>query len=161
MAIKLYSENKRLNGKKNPVTWVLVADAREAQIYVRGRNHDMLVPVGDTLKAKPIERETGRHALGRVYESKSATRHMVEPAVDIRQETRQRFMREVAEKLEASWEQHAFDRLVLIGPPKVIGNLRENLPDDVKETVIAEVGKELTHAPLQALSLYLANHHLL
>ncbi len=161
MAIKLYSEHKKLNGKKNPVTWVVVADAREAQIYVRGRPHDVLVPVGDPLAAEPVEREQGRHALGRVYESRSTARHMHEPHVDVREETRRRFMLEIGEKLETSWEQHAFDRLVLIGPPKVIGDLRRTLSDDMQRTVIAEVGKELTHAPLQALTLYLTNHGLL
>lgn len=161
MPLKLYPEHKKVKGKKNPVTWVLVADAREARICVRGRNHGLLIPVGGVLKAESVEREQGRHALGRVYESKGAARHMVEPTVDIKQETRQRFIHQVTEKLEEAWEHQAFDRLVLIGPPKVIGDLRKNMPDEVKQTVIAEVGKELTHAPLQALTLYLANHGLL
>lgn len=161
MPLKLYPEHKKLNGRRNPVNWVLVCDARHAQFYVRARNQAMLIPVGNALEATPIEREQGRHALGRVYESKGSARHMVEPTVDIRQETRRRFIQEVTEKLEEAWERQAFDRLVLIGPPKVIGDLRDQLSDEIKQTVIADVSKELTRAPLQALALYLGDNGLL
>lgn len=162
MPLKLYPEHKMLHGRNHPVTWVLVSDARQARIYVRARGDQaMLIPVGEALEAAPSRQEPGRHALGRVFESKSAARHMVEPHIGLKEETRQRFVQEVIGKLEIAWEQRAFDRLILIAPPKVLGDLRKELPDEIAQTVIAEVGKELTHAPLQALTLYLGNYGLL
>lgn len=162
MPLKLYPKHKKLNGRRPPVTWVVVADAKEARTYVRTRNHaPILIPVGNVLKATPVERETGRHALGRVFESKGSARHMAEPSIDIKQETRRRFAQEIAEKLEECWEQQSFDRLILIAPSKMIGDLRKGLANGVKHVIVAEIHKDLTRAPLQALAFYLGNHGLI
>jgi len=68
---------------------------------------------------------------------------------------------EIAGILEQAWECRSFERLVLIAVPKMLGDLRRHLSEDVRDTVVAEISRGLAHAPLQALSLYLAENDLL
>ena len=143
-----------------PLTWVLVADGRQAQIFTRHINpideELELQPVFPMpLKAKPVERETGRKIQPRIFQSVGKMRHALEPSVNIEHETVKRFMDEIAEKLGKAWEGKFFERLILIAPAPVIGELRKALPKEVWETVTLEIHKRLTHCDPKALSLYL------
>jgi len=48
-----------------------------------------------------------------------------------------------------------FDRLVVMAGPGFLGLLREALPDHVRESVAAEVPKDLVHEPLEAVKSHL------
>jgi protein required for attachment to host cells len=160
-----------------PVTWILVADGRQAEIYIRksverriplGSNglhrhyqeiHEPeLVPVGVRLHAESRdEYDASRRQLGRVFESATPARSIAEPRLDVREEIRQHFAKEIAERLENAEFGGAFDRLVLIAPPKILGELKKHLRKSVLNKVIAELPKELTHQPERVLTKQLEN----
>ena len=80
--------------------------------------------------------------------------------LDIAHETRKRFVKEVVARLSTAKAQGKFDRLVLVASKQLIGELRQQL-GKTAETVTAEVPKDLAHAPIGALSLYLAQRRLI
>jgi protein required for attachment to host cells len=55
-----------------------------------------------------------------------------------------RFARDIAEALYRKAHQGRYDRLVVVAPPKVLGELRKSFHKEVAERVIAEVDKTLT-----------------
>jgi len=152
--------------KKAPVTWFLVADGKRAQVYSR-RKTERMMPVGGNPKHPFVEDKTlqelvpvrgmrleaesldeydfGQDQMGRTFESSSPTRHAVEPRMDVRDEVKLHFVHSIASKLAEKKSKKAFDRLVLIAPPKILGELKKRLEKSVRDAVVAELPKELTH----------------
>lgn len=173
-AIPPHGETETL--ARPPVTWFLVADGARAQVYTRQhitariplagnsrhrhyeeRHEQELVPVtGMRWEApSPNDYELGNDLLGRVFESASPTRHMASPHVDIREDLKLRFMRTIASQLTVAKQHRQFDRLVLIAPPKLLGELKRQLSPAVLDHVVAELPKELTRYEARDLKLRL------
>jgi protein required for attachment to host cells len=162
--ISAHDETRGMHRK--PITWFLVADGAKAQIYVRERVK-VRIPIGRRTKPRhyeekvaqelvpvsgmrweaesPEEYQIGNNLLGRVFESATTARHMGEPHVDIREDLKRRFMRTIASQIQVAEQQKSFDRLVLIAPPKVLGELKKQLDESVLAHVVAELPKEMTH----------------
>ena len=126
----------------SPKLWILVADAKQAQIYLP-RLVTHRIPMSgngihrhmserqdyelEPVLAKPLcaqsraEYEAGRNQTGMVFESFSSVRHMAEPRVDLRDEIKEHFARQIADYLAQPEQIHAFDRLILVAPPKMLG----------------------------------------
>lgn len=66
-----------------------------------------------------------------------------------------KFARQIANLLDAAHRNGEFERLVLMAPPGFMGALREALPDSLRSTVAAEIGKDLVHAPASRVRSYL------
>jgi protein required for attachment to host cells len=66
-----------------------------------------------------------------------------------------RFADQLAAMLQDELNQGKFDRLVLVAPPKALGQLRDALPKSVSARVSAELAKDLTHLPAQELREHL------
>ncbi len=138
---------------KQPVTWVLVADGRRAQVYVRERVERRgsvirePVPVIDMcLEAEPVsDYETGRNATGMVFESVGGARHMSEPHMDAREKVKQHLATAIVDALETAKTEGRFDRLVLAAPPKMLGEIKKRLSKSALKCVIAALPKDLTH----------------
>ena len=130
------------------VTWVLVADGAQAQVFEHGGPGKGLIPVKGLhfseapLKAQDINSDRpGRHYSGGV-----GARSGMEEAdpVAVREE---RFVKGIAEHLETMRQQGRFDRLIIAAAPSALGDIRPALSDGVKETIIAELPKDLTNVP--------------
>lgn len=151
---------------KPPVTWILVADGKSAQVYTRmvGEKRIPLagnakhphydeafiqelapVPAMDFKAESPEIYETGRDRLARVQESANSAHHMSEPHINIHEEIKRHLMKTVAARLAKALAEKSFDKLVLIAPPKMLGELREYLAPAVKKRIAAEMPKDLTH----------------
>lgn len=162
-----------------PVIWVLVADGNQAQIYFpklvehriplagNSRHHHMeevrervLTPVlAKPLSAESLkDYETGRNATGMVFESFSSARHMAEPHLDARKEVKQRFARHIADFMGKAKDGEAFDRLVLVAPPEMLGEISAALTDTIRRKVTAKVAKELTYCTETELTAHLRDY---
>jgi protein required for attachment to host cells len=152
--------------QRNPVTWIVVADGRQARIFMP-RHVERHIPMSGNARhhhyqerhelelqpvfARPLHAESvdrydfGRDQLGRVFESASTARHMAEPRIDVRQEIKADFMKSVARELEKARGRNAFDRLVLVAPPKTLGELKKHLGQSLQACVVSTLAKDLTH----------------
>ena len=66
---------------------------------------------------------------------------------------RDRFARDLADLLYARAHKGAFDRLVLVASPQVLGALRNELHSEVVDRVIAEIPKTLTNHSVRKLEV--------
>lgn len=138
-------------------TWILIADGAHARIIEAiGKDHGLHeVPGTETRLHIPPSRLLGRAEPGRVHESVGYTRHAIEPKSDPHKLLEVQFAEQLADQLHQYVEAKAFDRLVVVAPPTMLGYLRKSLGSDVTGKLIAEVDKDLTKVPNNEVASYL------
>ncbi|HVY12008.1 MAG TPA: host attachment protein, partial [Alphaproteobacteria bacterium] len=97
----------------------------------------------------------GSRLLGRAFSSVGPARSAMEPPIDARDETRQDFVKELAERLGKAAANESFERLVLAAPPKMLGELKASLSGPVAARLLATLDKDLTHCPHEELLTHL------
>jgi protein required for attachment to host cells len=75
----------------------------------------------------------------------------MEPPTDPKEVEKQRFVRQLADRLAEALAEGRFGRLVLVAPPRVLGELRAVLAEKVRATIVREVDKDLTWVPVHEL----------
>ncbi len=124
-------------------TWVLVADAKGARIFnFTEPNGDWKLQ--DTIKGDGSSHPDQTNDFGtKASEHKGALHGHGENNPKETQE--RRFAHTLAHVLERGLVNKAFSRLVLVAPPKLLGDLRENLSRGLQGAVVSEVHKDYTH----------------
>ena len=134
---------------KKDMTWVLIADSSRARILSTKSRLEDLAPVDDKVfrNSHPRLRDILSDRPGRTFDSVGAGRHAMAYSSDARREDERAFAIRLGAALQESLRSNAFDQLVVVAPPKMLGDLREKLPADVRKIIKAEVAKDLTHVP--------------
>ncbi|HEX6612847.1 MAG TPA: host attachment protein [Rhodanobacteraceae bacterium] len=133
-------------------TWILVADRARARILEISDEEPLAeIACFANLESRARARDTTTHRLPRVNESASAARHAIEPHTPLREKASQRFARLLGDALERGRDEHRYERLVLVAPPRFLGSLHEALDDPLRECVVEEIGHDLTMLPIHAL----------
>jgi len=110
-----------------------------------------------TLKADPApSREIASDRPGRTFDSAGQGRHAKEEPTDPHRYEKKRFAHSLAERLETAVTRHEVDRLVVVLPPQLLGDLRAAMSAVLEKAVAAEVHKDLTNLPPHELERYLA-----
>ena len=130
-------------------TWVVVADSEKALFLrnVTDAETPNLRVVETAAQANPPDREQGESAPGRRADVGAGQRSAMEQT-DWHELAKDRFAHDLAERLYALAHRGAFERLVIVAGPRVLGALRGQLHKEVAARVIAEVGESLTHLPV-------------
>jgi len=130
-------------------TWFVVADGAKARILAQRGGSGPLEPASNSCfaqaEARLPTREVGADRPGRVHESADATRHAMEPRVDWHRFAKEQFARGIADALEAAAGRKLYDALVLVAPPRTLGDLRRALGDHASALVTREIAKDLTN----------------
>lgn len=140
---------------------VLVGDGQKA-LFLRNKGHAYHVHlvVEQVLEHdNPPTREQGTDRpgsnAGRSNGSLGTARSALEET-DWHHIAEERFAGELAEALYRHAHANLFDKLVIIAPPKVLGNLRKALHAEVIARVTAEIPKELTSHPVAEIERLVA-----
>jgi protein required for attachment to host cells len=137
--------------------WLLIADGRRAKVMeadeqgVRFRNVEDMARSIDLPKSRDILADKP----GRTFDSVGAGRHAKENPTDPHRHLKREFARTVVDKLRQAMLARRFDRLILVAPPAFLGDLRQVLPEDLKDKVADEVASDLTNTPEQDLHPHL------
>lgn len=132
---------------KKTITWILVADGSRARILKNEGPGKGVQPAmdGEFRHELPKTRELGADRPGRNQEPfTGAGRHAMDNPVDWHRFEKEKFAREMAKVLDRANNAGAFDRLVLVAPPKTLGDLRAALAPATRKKVIGEIDKDLT-----------------
>ncbi len=78
---------------------------------------------------------------------------------DWHQMAEDRFAREIADKLYDLAHQRRFQCLLIVAPPKLLGQLRKSMHKEVTDRIEAEVPKELAQTSVRAIQRELASWH--
>jgi protein required for attachment to host cells len=144
---------------KHTKTWILVADGGRARILETTGNRQglQLVAGSQSRISNSPSHELGRAAPGRVYESVGHARHAVEPRSDPHTALEVLFASQLATMLADHSAKNAFDRLVVVAPAAMLGNLRRMIKPEVRNKIIAEIDKDLTRIPNNEIASHIEN----
>ena len=131
-------------------TWVVVADARAARIFgfadkqdewtlqqtIQGDGSGQPAQTAD-LRSRASGPRGALHGHGEIDEKETQER---------------RFAHTLAHVLERGYSDHAFAKLALVAPPKLLGQLRENLSRGLQAKIVAEIHKDYTHLAVAELA---------
>lgn len=132
--------------------WVVVADG-EKGLFLRNegdRQYPNLEVVRELENENPPTREQGTDQPGRFNDGPNVHRSAVEET-DWHRIAKERFASEIAERLYKLAHRGKFEKIVLVAPPLVLGELRRQLHKEISDKVVAEVAKTLTNHPIDQI----------
>lgn len=140
---------------KKKKTWVLVADGARARIFIKNHKHLNNAMGQDYVGENLKDSEMGTDKPGRGYESANATRHAYQPRTDWHQYQKQLFAKELCDILDKANTNAEFDELIIISPPKTLGDIRGHLDKQTLLKITAEIPKDVTKLTEHELVSYL------
>jgi protein required for attachment to host cells len=135
--------------------WFVLADGAKARILQRRSSeprHFDVVADEQSAEAQLPGHDLGTDRPGRSYESATPSRHAIEGKINPHEAAKLRFEVQIAELVNRAAEQGLFDSLVLVAPPRVLGDMRQALSAQARERLIVEEGKDLLGLPEQMLT---------
>ncbi|MBO6900398.1 MAG: host attachment protein [Rhizobiaceae bacterium] len=129
--------------------WVLIADGEKA-LYLRNEGdaeYPNLQVVREVRESNPPTREQGTDRPGRLNDAAGDHRSAVADT-DWHRIAKERFADEIADRLYDLAHRGDFDKIVLVAPPLVLGEMRRKLHKEVSERIVAEIPKTLTGHPI-------------
>lgn len=76
--------------------------------------------------------------------------------VDFHQQEEDRFASETAAMLNKQAESGGFEQLIVVAPPKTLGELRKHYGKQLEGRIVGEIAKDLTGQPVTAIEAALA-----
>jgi protein required for attachment to host cells len=142
---------------KKPKVWYVIADGGKARFVERDKK-GVFRTVASFVSTELHDRtsDLGRDKPARAHESASATRHAIEPRRDLKEAAKADFVKLVAEQIDAEHERGQFDKIMLVAPPGVLTELKENLSRPIAGIVVDDLQKDLTNIPDHQLADHLA-----
>lgn len=132
---------------------VMVGDGRRAR-FLRNSGtprHVELTVVRTMEIENPPTHEQGTDRPGRTMGADGSNRSAMEQT-DWHQQAEDRFAVEIAHALRHMRDAREFEALVVVAPPKMLGNLRAAFHPEVSARVVGEFAKDLTSRPATELS---------
>jgi protein required for attachment to host cells len=142
---------------KPTITWIVVADGTTATVFEHSRPGTLQPVPGlrfeeEALKARDISADRP----GRSFSSASPRRSAMSEPTDPVALNERRFVERLAERLEQERQKGRFERLVIAAAPAALGDMRPALSKQLRDTVIAELPKDLTNTPIPDLGKHFA-----
>ncbi len=127
-------------------SFILVADGRKS-LFFRNEGDadfpDFRVEATDS-HPNPAHHEQASDLAGRA----SGRRGSSMEEVDFHQQEEDRFAADTAGLLKARALRNEFDTLVVVAPPRTLGELRKHYHPEVEKRLVAEVPKDLVNTPV-------------
>lgn len=131
--------------------WLVIADGEKA-LFLRNDGDEKfpnLTVFRELEHANPPDREQAADRPGRLSDGGSHRSAVQE--TDWHRVEKERFAKDIAQRLYGHAHKGMFSELVLVAAPHVLGDLRKELHKEVQDKVIAEVAKDLTKHPVHEI----------
>ena len=127
-------------------TWVLVADGQHGRILSRtGTVTNLEAVAGGAFENEQHgSGDVGGGRPDRTRESVAGAPHALGTCADWQRAEKCDFARQLAERLEDGAWQDQFDRLILVAPPRTLGDLRAVLGPCARGRLAGDLDKDLT-----------------
>jgi protein required for attachment to host cells len=140
-------------------TAVLVADGRKLLFFRNEGDADYptLSLVRHREQHNPADRDQSSDAAGRAANPRGPAGSVMEEA-DFHQIEEDRFAAEAAEMLKQRAFAGEYQRLLVVAPPRTLGELRKNYHKEVESRLLGELPKDLTGHPVDQIERIIAAH---
>lgn len=131
--------------KSNDI-WILTADRRRARIFSADTPHSQQLteiqsffqPDSAFQDRELVEPKPGRH------QTSGGARHGIDSRTSEREKSATKFVKDLVGKLEKAHHNGQFSKLLLVASPDILGEIRHQLSNTLKQNVTFELDKELT-----------------
>jgi protein required for attachment to host cells len=125
---------------------ILVADGRKSLFFRNQGDADFpnLSVVEKERHANPAHRDQASDLAGRASNTTGSSME----EVDFHQQEEDRFAAETAAMLKERALRNEFDSLVVVAPPRTLGELRKHYHVEVEKRLVAELPKDLVNTPV-------------
>ncbi|HXH15693.1 MAG TPA: host attachment family protein [Sphingomonas sp.] len=137
---------------------VLVADGRK-MLFLRNEGDNVapnLVVEKAQEQINPATRDQATDAAGRASSPRGGVQSSVEPT-DFHQLEEDRFAAEAADFLKVRALKNDYESLIIVAPPKTLGELRKHYHKEVSSRLAGELDKDLTGHPIADIEKALKN----
>jgi protein required for attachment to host cells len=135
-------------------TWILIAQNSYAAVYELQRKPFSLKLIQrfEHQEGRLKQEELTTDHPGRSKSMVTSGKHGMGQEVSAREVVRKKFIHELCNHIDLSFEQQKFKELILVAPPQFLGELRNTLPKKLHALVSKEITKDfpqwLTEAEL-------------
>lgn len=143
-------------------TWILAADSSRARIFeeVDEEHHlkeieDIANPAGHAQQLDLLEDEPERRNLGKG--GRSGNVHAGEPETDPVTHENKVFSKTVGKYLNKARNEHRYDKLCVIAPPKFMGLLRQNLNKETRKSSEEEIVNDVAKFDMKEIEQFMKN----
>lgn len=141
-------------------TWIFVGDGRKALFFRNEGNVNQLKLKTEQVFHSPEQgrtRELGADKPGRTRQ-RLASEVSAMDQTDWHEIAEDRFAAEVGEIVQKLCRNGTIKKLILVAPPRALGDLRRNIPDSLHSAILAEINKDLTKHPVDQIERLLSAH---
>lgn len=140
-------------------TWILIADGARAKVYQNlGPGTGLRETDFPEMFASHVpSRDIHADGPGRMQSAPGGVVHRMDYTSDPHREQKRDFAGDIAGFLKLQERENAFDDLIIVAPPKTLGDLRDALDKSVARHVTIEVAQDLTKIPVHELSAHLSD----
>jgi protein required for attachment to host cells len=125
---------------------ILVADGRKSLFF---RNSGDAAFPNLSVVEKDGRKDAAHHEIASDLAGRaSGTLGSSMEEVDFHQQDEDRFAAETAEMLKERVLRHEFETLVVVAPPRTLGELRKHYHVEVERRIVAELPKDLVNTPV-------------
>ena len=126
--------------------WIVAADSSRAQIYEADLKLETIKDLISLVheESRMHETEITSDLPGRMSSSQPGTRHTFEDHTPVKEQEKNEFARQLAERLDEGRKKSRYSKLAIIAPPDFLGVLRHQLNTHVAKLVVHEANKNLT-----------------
>ncbi|MDX8354984.1 host attachment protein [Cognatiyoonia sp. IB215182] len=136
-------------------TWIVLADAGQVRIAVNeGQGKGIYGHSTPDLEPRPVTALSDEP--GVTHAPAGPNRGGISDP-DLKAQAMQGFAQDIARYLADALSQDEYHRLILIAPAAMLGALRQALTPPLRAVLHAEISKDLTQLPLDALPDHLAD----
>ena len=131
---------------------VVVADGRKALFFRNeGDNeHPNLKVMEASEQSNPAHREQATDLAGQQSSPQGDGRGAYQ-TVDYHQQQEDRFAADTADRLKSGALANEYDHLVIVAPPRTLGELRKHYHGEVERRIAGEIAKDLTGHPVDQI----------
>ncbi len=137
-------------------TWIVIADGSRAHILLNEGPDKPLSfgPGSDFRHATPPNRDIYTERPGRTHEPAGVSRS-AEDRNDAHAQQKGQFVQTLIAFLKEKLCMKDFDRWVLVAPPEILSDFRDNLDHTLKDALSGELAKDLTKIPSDKILAHL------
>jgi protein required for attachment to host cells len=146
------TSNKEIKMRVPHNSFVLVADGKKSLFFRNegdGEFPNLIIERKD-IHENPKDREQKSDATGSAHSSFGTVRSAFSET-DFHQLEEDRFAAETAELLKQRALRNEFDSLIIVAPPKTLGELRKHYHKEVERRIAGEIAKDLTGHPVEEI----------
>ncbi len=139
-------------------TFVVVADGQKMLFFRNEGDAEYLKLEMERKEVQdnPADRDQGTSEPGRTFDASGGAGRSAYEETDFHQLGEDRFAAETAAMLKDRALRNEYDSLIIVAPPRTLGELRKHYHKEVEKRLAAEIPKDLTGHPVPEIEKILS-----